>query len=380
MQNTIREKRETPVELQPLIGIEKLLWGLLLGLLVVSGPLRADELLLDSRDTTLKRGSRIEMPFEGKNERPVLLWIHARIAIPDIPDEELPPQAGRKKTVGVRGDYSLKIKLNDSVLGPDKIQVLNKRTAYDWPEENKRTRGFPTDMVPVPIFDAETELWYLRAARKWSRRIKKFLRIWPGRFYRIQRSRGAHDSCNFEYLLRIPGELLKNRNQLVLSNHAPENRKYGHILLKSVRVLPADSAAVPYARPWEEDTFRWQAPDAESLLVGGKALETGGAAPGEYRPATLSLFALRDLQEVRLSVSALDHTEKKERIEPSRIHLYSFHRIPSRPSSEELADQERQEILSEVDADMTKIAQSMEPGQRPDAEELSVDIVEKEAS
>ncbi|MBS3763887.1 MAG: hypothetical protein KGZ25_11365, partial [Planctomycetes bacterium] len=30
-------------------------------------------------------------------------------------------------------------------------------------------------------------------------------------------------------------------------------------------------------------------------------------------------------------------------------------------------------------ADMTKIAQSMEPGQRPDAEELSVDIVEKEA-
>ncbi len=270
------------------------------------------ECLTETKPITLKNHGELRLKFSTtKVKQRVLLSIQARIVIPRDTGATITPvseegYAGLLKGAGgMRGDYCLKIKINDKEVSPDTIEVINKKEIVD---ANSPVKNEKTNVTRIPMYS--NGKWFLKADDDYV----------PGK-YSFSTTDGiystrAYYSHYFEYLFNLTN-LRFGPNTITLKVEMPAQMKDLSVEIKEVGVINPDMNFIVTAYDWMEAVFPWQTPRIENPSI----LKTKGSR-NEYVPAAFSIYGLEDIPNIDIKISELRNSTSNSTIQPESIKIF----------------------------------------------------------
>ena len=257
-------------------------------------------------------GANHVVSFTASPQQTTMIWMRARIGLSNGEAE---------------GAHALEIKVNDTRLTPQNVQILNsKSSVFD-----RRRREGKTDVFEsVPSF--QNGNWDLKAdsddiafndpdpASPYSfdpRRGPRELPHWDASV------RAARRSHYYEYLLMPGADAVRpGENKLELRAHLPEHLRDRSVELSAAVVHSTDDPIVLFSRPAEELVYPWQAPALDDLM--GEAELKVSACAGEYEPVCFWLYTLKPLEGLAIEVTSLAGQGVKAALDPKDIHRYAI--------------------------------------------------------
>ena len=249
-----------------------------IGLSVAIASSAVAELAVENQPTLLRRtgvtlrpgqSMQADVPVPAE-EGAVLLFVRAR----------------RVREKGEGGAYVLSLSWNDTPLTPTSVAVLNKEQVWD---------DLTAETIrPKPLTD-DAGRWYVKGDSDWVPLNDPAMPS-PHPPRQPTKMIPAYASHYYEYALRIPGDVVTDRNTLRLGVSGQSD---GPLEIAELRVLKAKTQVLVTAEPWMDVVFPWQAPAVTHVLTAPLEIT---ACRGEYEPLAFGVWVLEPVDDLRFEL------------------------------------------------------------------------------